>query len=155
MSHSYTLVVRRPFVHEGREYTAGEEIGTVAAEIPWGTILSVTGAADRVVAIDDDAIGDDADEPDETEELVASSELEAAQDVDSDDDPPPPTDIDAAPGDELAQLGLSPKIVEALTAGGIATPDRLLEFVADGGDLLDLDGIKKADKTKILAALKV
>lgn len=151
MPHSYTLVVRRPFIHDGREYTAGEEIGTVAAEIPWGTIMSVTGAADRVVAIDDDAVGDDAD--DETEELVASSDLDAA--IDDDEQPDPPEPIDPSPGDELAQIGLSPKIVEALTAGGLGTAELLLDFVASGGDLLDLDGIKKADKTKILAALKV
>jgi hypothetical protein len=37
----------------------------------------------------------------------------------------------------------------------LGTAELLLDYVASGGDLLDLDGIKKADKTKILAALKV
>ena len=154
MPFSYTLVVRREFKHEGREFAAGEVIGSVASEIPWGTIHSVCGAADRVVAIADDELDDDAtDATDPTEELLASSDLDAA--IEADDRPVPSEPIDPSPGDDLAQMGLSPKIVETLVGCGIETAEALLDFVASGGDLLDLDGIKKADKTKILAALKV
>ncbi len=153
MPKSYTLVVTRPFQCDGREYTPGEVIGSVATEIPWGTLLSVTGPADRVTAIDDDEVDD---EPNDEPSVELESDIEPSDESDDDTEPQSPsTPAQDEAGSDLLAMGLTPKIVESLAAAGIGNAEQLLDFVAADGDLLDLDGIKARDKKAILAALKV
>jgi hypothetical protein len=154
MPKSYTLVVTRPFSCDGREYTPGEIIGSVASEVPWGTLLSVTGAADRVAAMDDSEVDDEADEPSIEPESDIEPIAEADDDTDSEPQSPSTPASDEA-GSDLLAMGLTPKIVESLAAAGITNAEQLLDFVAAEGDLLDLDGIKARDKKAILNALKV
>ena len=154
MPKSYTLVVTRPFNCDGREYTPGEIIGSVASEVPWGTLLSVTGAADRVAAMDDSEVDDEADEP----SIEPESDIEPIAEADDDTDTQPQSPSTPASdeaGSDLLAMGLTPKIVESLAAAGISNAEKLLDFVAADGDLLDLDGIKARDKKAILNALKV
>ncbi len=150
MPKSYTLVVTRPFNCDGREYTPGEVIGSVASEVPWGTLLSVTGAADRVAAMDDSEVDDELS-------IELESEIDPSAEADDDTTEPqsPSTPAQDEAGSDLLAMGLTPKIVESLAAAGIGNAEQLLDFVAADGDLLDLDGIKARDKKAILNALKV
>jgi predicted flap endonuclease-1-like 5' DNA nuclease len=155
MPKSYTLVVTRPFSCDGREYTPGEIIGSVASEVPWGTLLSVTGAADRVAAMDDSEVDD---EPTDEPSIEPESDIEPIAEADDDDTTEPQSPSTPASdeaGSDLLAMGLTPKIVESLAAAGITNAEQLLDFVAAEGDLLDLDGIKARDKKAILNALKV
>jgi hypothetical protein len=155
MPKSYTLVVTRPFNCDGREYTPGEIIGSVASEVPWGTLLSVTGAADRVAAMDDSEVDD---EPTDEPSIEPESDIEPIAEADDDDTTElqsPSTPASDEAGSDLLAMGLTPKIVESLAAAGITNAEQLLDFVAAEGDLLDLDGIKARDKKAILNALKV
>lgn len=52
---------------------------------------------------------------------------------------------------KLSETTLDPKLVDALEANKITTVDQLEDFLDAGSDLVDLDGIGKARKEKILA----
>jgi predicted flap endonuclease-1-like 5' DNA nuclease len=118
-------------------------------------LLSVTGAADRVAAMDDSEVDD---EPTDEPSIEPESDIEPIAEADDDDTTEPQSPSTPASdeaGSDLLAMGLTPKIVESLAAAGITNAEQLLDFVAAEGDLLDLDGIKARDKKAILNALKV
>lgn len=154
---SYSLVVKRLFIADGREYCPGEVIGSIASHIDFGTLMSVCGPADRVVAVDDDEVEAD-DEPD----AVAPA---AAADVDQDDEPaddvPAPVETEPAAAiegqndDSLLLAGVPERAAEVLRENGLADLESVLQWLADGNDLIDLDGIGPKLKEQTLTALGV
>lgn len=156
---SYSLVVKRMFIADGREYHPGEVIGSVAAHIDFGTLMSVTGPADRVVAIDDEEVDYD-DVPLEDVPPGAT----AADDDDADPGPElDPTDVIVEPAvaiegqgeDSLLLAGIPERAAEVLRENGLDNLEAVLQWLADGNDLIDLDGIGPKLKDQTLTALGV
>jgi|GEM_PF-5097267 len=160
---SYSLIVKRNFLADGREYTVGEVVGSVASHLDFGTLMSVAGPADRVVAIDDNEV-DPNDDPEYMPPATADADDDDAADDDDqtevDDDPAEPVAAAAAPlavagpdDDSLLTAGIPERAAEVLRENGLDNLEAVLQWLTEGNDLIDLDGIGPKLKKDTLTAL--
>lgn len=161
---SYSLIVKRPFIADGVEYTVGEVVGSIASHLDFGTLMALAGPADRVVAIDDNEI-DAFDDPDGNESPLAASfpdddPADDADQTDADDEPAEPAPAAAAPpavagadDDSLLTAGIPERAAEVLRDNGLDNLEAVLQWLTEGNDLIDLDGIGPKLKKDTLTAL--
>lgn len=157
---SYSLIVKRNFIADGVEYTVGEVVGSIASHLDFGTLMGLAGPADRVVAIDDNEIDAD-DEPADPD--PATDDDDPADDADQteiDDDPAEPAPAAAAPlavagadDDSLLTAGIPERAAEVLRENGLDNLEAVLQWLTEGNDLIDLDGIGPKLKKDTLTAL--
>jgi len=160
---SYSLIVKRNFIAEGVEYTVGEVVGSIASHLDFGTLMGLVGPADRVVAIDDNEI-----DPNDDPEYIPPAAADADDDDPADDDDQTEGDDEPAnPGlespalpavagpddDSLLTAGIPERAAEVLRDNGLETLEAVLQWLADGNDLIDLDGIGPKLKKDTLTAL--
>jgi hypothetical protein len=159
---SYSLIVKRNFIADGREYSVGEVVGSIASHLDFGTLMSVAGPADRVVAIDDDEVDAD-DVPSDIDPAADADSGDAADDDDQtevDDDSAEPAAAAAAPpavagpdDDSLLTAGIPERAAEVLRDNGLDNLEAVLQWLTEGNDLIDLDGIGPKLKKDTLTAL--
>ena len=85
--------------------------------------------------------------------LVEASEVEIEQVVEQEQSEGGDQSESQVVCDLSSVPGLDDSLIEALTANGIDTTEKLLEFVSSGKDLTDLDKIGPTRAKKILSAL--
>lgn len=171
MPKTYEIKTQRKTVFDGQTIEENETVGVLMTDQPLGNVLS--GAAFgtlRVEEIDpaaaplsvvarveeqtppvpaiEPAATDPADDPDalNAEDAAAdAAEAKAAADAaEAEPEPELPVEFE----------GLNVRVARALVRQGLASKQAIRDFVADGGDLVDLDEIGTAAVAKINAWLE-
>lgn len=169
MPKTYEIKTQRKTVFDGQTIEENETVGVLMTDQPLGNVLS--GAAFgtlRVEEIDpaaaplsvvarveeqtppvpaiEAAATDPADDPDalNAEDAAADAAEAAAKAAEPEPEQPLPAEFE----------GLNIRIARALVRQGLASKQAIRDFVADGGDLVDLDEIGTAAVAKINAWLE-